>query len=90
MGLKAKLKPLFLFLTFSDPAAAKNYCVENIGLLVALAAVLPTTILVLSGLFLLTLWIHPVLFVLAYIGLIYGLLQLGHLYDYHRGRAKNG
>jgi hypothetical protein len=84
----SRLESLFLFLTFKDHYAAKNYCLDNLTVLVILAAILPTTILLVSGLLLLTLSIHPALFVLAFVSLQYGLLQMGHLYDYHRGRAR--
>jgi len=84
-----RLKSLFLFLAFSDGYAAKNYCLENLTFLVILGAILPTAILALSGLLLFTLSIHPGLFVLAFLSLQYILLQLGHLYDYHRGRDRH-
>ena len=84
--MQDRLKSLFLFLTFRDPAAAKTFVIEDMRFLVALAAALPTSILALSGVWFWTLAISPFLFAAVFFVLIYTFLQLGHCYDYIRGR----
>lgn len=81
-----KLKNLLLFLMFKDKYAEKTYSIESNRVLLVMAGTLATLELVLAGWFFWLLQVSMALTVLAFVGLIYVMLQVLHLYDFFRAR----
>jgi hypothetical protein len=71
---------------FKDQYAEKNFVFESQKGLVVLAMFLATFELILAGCFFYLLQLSAIVTLLAYVGLIYGMLQLLHIYDYLRAR----
>lgn len=84
MTVKSKLKSLFLFLAFKD--STEHYVAENSDALMVLMAFTLILLIPLAGFLFSMIQISIFLFFGMYVFLCYILLQLLHVYDYHRAR----
>lgn len=81
-----RLHSLLLFLMFKDQYAEKTHSFNSDATLLILGGSFATLELVLAGFLFYLMQISMILTVLDFLGLVYGLLQLLHIYDYWRAR----